>query len=216
MTIPAIEDLWNQALRAGDVPMRVEQMYEGSDAAKGALELYGQCRDELISQQDWSFSRRRLTLTLLKGPPPAGGYNYGQPWSNQYAPPGWLFEYAYPADCLALRAITYQPGLMPDLDPLPAEWTIDDDLEPIVTGTPPNATVAGPEARVILSNVQYAIAVYRAQVTNPAFFPPDFIKALVESLGKKFAGAFGAGADQQKLEAAEAAGASGQATLARG
>lgn len=200
-----ITGIINQGLRAGGVPMRVEDYFEGSDAAKVALEILSQARDELLRIKDWSFSRRILSLTLLKGPPPDGGYNVTQQWSNVYPAPGWLYEFSYPGDCLDLRAIISPPfGVMPDLDPVPATFRIDNDLTPVVSGAPP--TAAGPPAKVIYCNVTNAIGVYRAQIIDPGEWEPGFTAALVASLGKKFAVAFGANPDSEKTKGAEAIG----------
>lgn len=195
-------DIINQGFRAGGVPLRIGELYEGSEAAKTALEVYGQARDELLRIKDWSFSRRVVSLALLKGPPPAGGYNPLQPWSTIYPEPGFLYEYSYPGDCIDLRAIVAPPGPMPDLDPLPALWRVDNDPTPIVSGSPPAAS--GPPAKVILCNMTDALAVYRAQITDPTTWEPGFISALVALLGEKFAVAFGASAGQAKEDGAEA------------
>ncbi len=211
----AVEDIWNQAFRAGGVPLRVNEAFEGSEAARTALELYSQCRDELIDSKDWSFARRIVVLTLLKGPPPANGYNFAQPWSAIYPTPGFLYEYAYPSDCLNLRSIIPPPGPMPDLDPIPALWRLDNDPTPVVSGSPPIAS--GPPQKVILCNVTNAIAVYRAQVTDPAQWgDPGFTEALVESLGKKFAVAFGQSPDQVRLSTGEAVMAAQAGSAERG
>lgn len=198
----AMEDVINEGLRDGGVPLRINDIYEGSEAARTALEIYGQARDELIRIKDWSFSRRKVPLVLLKGPPPDGGYSFGAPWSNIYPSPGFLYEYAYPADCIDLRAVIAPPGPMPDLDPLPAEFSIDNDATPVVAGNPPVAS--GPPQKVILCNLTDAIAVYRARVVDPAQWEPGFRSALVASLGKKFAVAFGADPNTRKLDAEEA------------
>lgn len=182
--------------------MRINDIYEGSDAARVALELYAQARDELLDAKDWSFSRRTAPLTLLKGPPPAGGYNFAQPWSNLYPAPGFLYEFLYPVDCLDLRAVIPAPGPMPDLDPLPALWRVDNDPMPNVSGNPPVAS--GPEAKVIYCNTTNAMAVYRSKVTNPAIFDAGFTASLVASLGKKLAVAFGADVTARKEDTDEA------------
>lgn len=198
-----IADIINQALRAGGVPKRIEEMFEGSDASRVALELYGQARDELLDLTDWSFSRQTAALTLLKGPPPDGGYSLLTPWSNVYPAPGFLYEYSYPDSAVDLRAVIPMPvGPMPDLDPVPAVWRVDNDPTPNVSGDPPVAS--GPEAKVIYCNVTNAMGVYRSRVTNPAIFDPGFTAALVALLGKRFAGAFGAGVDQEREDAGEA------------
>lgn len=198
----SVEDIWNQAFRSAGLPIRVNEAFEGSDGARVALELYQQCRDELLDLKDWSFNRHTATLSLLKGPPPGGGYSPAQPWSNIYPAPGFLYEYAYPADAVDLRAILPPPGPMPDLDPLPALWRVDNDATPNLSGSPPVAN--GPEAKVIYCNVTNAVAVYRSRVTNPQIFDPGFTAALVALLGKRFAVAFGAGVDVQREDTAEA------------
>lgn len=182
-----VEAIVNQAMMAAGHTRRVADMYDGSEEAKVAVELYGQARDSLLDLRDWSFSRQVAPLTLLKGPPPAGGYSPGQPWiPGLYPEPGFLYEYAYPSDALDIRNISGYPGNMPDLDPVPREWRVDNDLTPnIVDGVP-----TGPPAKVIFSNQTSAIATYRARVINPSQFDTGFTEALVALLAKKFAVAF--------------------------
>ena len=179
---------------------RINEIYEGSDASKVALELYGQVRDELLDLTDWSFSRQTAPLTLLKGPPPAGGYSFMNPWSNLYPAPGFLYEYLYPDAAITLRAILPQPGPMPDLDPVPALWRIDNDPTPNII----DGVAVGPADKVIYCNVTDALAVYRSKVTDPQIFDPGYTAALVALLGKRFAVAFGAGVDVAKEGAEEA------------
>lgn len=196
----SVETICNEAFRAGGVPLRIESIYEGSDGARVALELYAQARDELLDAKDWSFNRETAPLTLLKGPPPAGGYNFARPWSNVYPAPGWLYEYDYPDRCVDLRAIIPPPSGMPDLDPVPVIWRVDNDPAPnLVDGTP-----TGPEAKVIYCNVTDAIAIFRSRVTDPTLYDPGYTAALVALLGKRFAVAFGASVDVAREDAAEA------------
>lgn len=197
----SVEAIVNQALMAAQRTKRIADIFEGSEEAIVALELYGQARDELIRQKEWAFARKVVPLTFLKGPPPNGGYNYFQPWSNIYAYPGYLFEYAYPDDCLDVRAIISPPGSMPDLDPLPGEFRIDNDPLPIVAGNPPAAS--GPAQKVILCNIMNAMLVYRARITDPTLWQPGFTESLVMSLGEKFAKAFGADVNRERSNAEE-------------
>ena len=142
----------------------------------------------------------RVQLTLLKGPPPAGGYNFANPWSSLYPAPGFLFEAAYPADCLDVRSIYAPPGLMPDLDPLPALWRVDNDPTPNIVG----GVAVGPGAKVIYHNVVDAIMNYRARITDPGTFDTGFTTSLIQSLGKKFAKAFGQPPQETQQDTAEA------------
>src|SRR5258708_3438511 len=76
---------------------RIGSLYDGSTAAKKALDLYGQTRDELIRDGSWEFAERIVSGTLVKQAP-AGGYVV-TPWSAANNPDlPWLFSYAYPTD----------------------------------------------------------------------------------------------------------------------
>ena len=200
MAVESVVNIINEALRAGGVMKRIQDIYEGSDAARVALELYGQARDELLDLKDWSFNRQTAPLTLLKGPPPAGGYSPATPWSNLYPAPGWLYEYDYPSAAVDLRAVIQQPGAMPDLDPVPAAWRVDNDPTPNIV----NGVAVGPEAKVIYCNVTNALGVYRSRVTDPTIFDPGFKAALIALLGKRFAVAFGADVNVQREDMIEA------------
>jgi hypothetical protein len=206
------EQIVNQAVMLARRTRRIADMFEGSEEAIVALELYGQTRDELLRERDWSFSRRITSLTLLKGPPPAGGYNPRQPWSSIYPRPGYLYEYAYPSDCLDVRAIYPPPGGMPDLDPRQAEWSVDDDPTPVVA----DGEATGPEAKVIYCNVTNAMLTYRGQVTNPVLFDALFTKTLVFALADKFAMAFGESEQVVQHADAEAMGVEREAGMVRG
>jgi hypothetical protein len=185
----SVENIVNQALLdIGYRGPRIADIREGSEAAGAALEIYGETRDEIFLAQDWPFARAAgVALALLKGPPPPGGYNPVQPWSTIYPPGNWLYEYVYPADCIELYAITKPPGAMPDLDPRPQLWRIDNDAVPIVAGN----AASGPPQKVILANVPGALAVYRRKITDPSLWEPGFIALLVDALGKKLATALG-------------------------
>lgn len=210
-----VEQVVNQALMLAGKPQRIADIYEGSESAVIALELYAQARDELQREREWSFQRKVAALTLLKGPPPAGGYSSNTPWSNIYPNPGFLYEYAYPLDCLDLRAIIAPPlGGMPDLDPLAALFRVDNDPTPVVSGNPP--TASGPAAKVIFCNVTNAMGVYRASITNPVLWQPDYVKALVQSLAEKFAKAKGEPIAEEQVEEQKTARVTEQAAEARG
>ena len=208
----SVEELINQSLRAAGLPLRVNDLYDGSDASKVGLELYNQARDELIDLRDWSFTSRTEALTLLKGPPPPGGYTPLAPWSTLYPIPGFLYEYAYPGDMLDLRGVIPPPGPMPDTDPVPAAWKVANDATPNVSG----GVASGPPARVIYCNVANALAVYRAKVTNPQLFDTGFTASLVASLGKKFAVAFGSDVNVVNQRDSQAVGDANVASSVKG
>ena len=188
----AVEDICNQALVELGFPHRIGDIYDGSKASRAALEIYGQTRDELLDSDDWPFARRTVALGLLKGPPPAGGYNPITPWTTAYPKPGWLYEYTYPADCLEFNAVIAPPTFMFDLDPQPAVWRVDND------------SAYTPARKVLLTNIKNAMGVYTAQVVDIDTWEPGFIAVLVKNLKAKLAVALGGNLDTEKLSIAEA------------
>jgi hypothetical protein len=199
-----IIDLWNQSLRDIGYRRRVAEPYEGTEASKACLEVYGQVRDELLRAEDWDFARRSLPLALLKGPPPAGGYYPGNVWGPTYPPPGWLYEYGYPADCIELGAILPPPGRFPIYDPKPAVWRVDND------------NTYSPAVKVILTNVAGAVAIYRAQVIDPSTWNAGFAATLVSRLAAKLAVALAGSPDLMKAAQQESAADGAVANMRRG
>ncbi len=187
----SMEDLTNQVLVEIGYSPAIQDIYEGSRASRVALEVFGQTRDELLDAHDWPFARRTAVLKLLKGPPPAGGYNSGQLWSPAFPKPGWLYEYLYPADCLEFHAAIPPPGPMFDLDPQPAVWRIDNDDS------------FDPPEKVLLCNVKDALGVFTAQVVDISTWEPGFISVLVKALKAKLTLALGQNLDMEKTAVAE-------------
>ena len=68
----SVESLVNQALRRASYKIEIGSIYEGTTAARAALTLYGQTRDDLIRMKDWDFARQDATLVLLKTAPVGG------------------------------------------------------------------------------------------------------------------------------------------------
>lgn len=172
VTSPA--DMINLTLRRIGYNGRVGNLYDGSKAAKAALDIYGQTRDELLRDGDWDFAEVTAMLTLLKQAP-AGGYIPPNLWSTAYPPLPWMYEYARPLDCLKIRAVKPVPLFLPVMDPQPHLFSagFDDDL--------PNP------AQVILCNVPAAVLTYTGQPTSPATWEADFIEALAAALGRRLA-----------------------------
>ena len=167
-------DLVNLSLVRVGYKKSIGSLYDGSEAAKIALRVYSQTRDELLRQNDFDFAERTATMTLLKQAP-AGGYVPPMVWSNIYPPQGYLFEYAYPDDCLKVRAIKPQPIFLLEFDPQPVVYTTANDA----TFTPPQM--------VILCNVQNAIMTYTAQITDLTAWDTDTIEAFAGALGRRLA-----------------------------
>lgn len=181
-------DAVNAALVRIGYKLRVGSLYDGSTAAKKALDIYGQTRDELLNQNDWVFAERNVALTLLKSAP-VQGYIPPATWDPALYPPiPWRYEYTYPSDCLKVRAIKPTPLFIPDYDP-----------QPFVYATP-NDNSYTPARRVICTMLPAALLVYTGQVTDLETFDVDFTEMLIDALGRRLAPSL-ASLDVMKIQA---------------
>lgn len=172
VTNPA--DLVNVALRRLGSKLNVGNLYDGSEAAQIALDIYGQTRDALLRQLDPGFAQRNVALTLLKTAP-TGGYIPPITWTTSYPPLPWFFEYAWPADCLKVRAVKPTPIFVPVIDPQPCIFDTPND----------NALV--PPARVIVCNVENALCVYTGQVTDLTTWDTTSVQAFIAAMERGLA-----------------------------
>lgn len=177
-------DIVNAALARIGYKNRISQLFEGSRAAKNALDIYAQTRDQLLRQADWPFAQRDLLGVLIRSAP-VGGYFPPNNWTNvsTFPPQPWLYAYGYPSDCIKVRAVKPSEILLPNYAPRPHLFTIAND---------------GSD-RVILSNVTNAIITYVGQITDPTDMPPDFLEAFVAALGRRLAAVLTT-LDVEKLE----------------
>ncbi|SDD95369.1 hypothetical protein SAMN05216337_1017143 [Bradyrhizobium brasilense] len=195
-------DLVNVALQRIGYKGRVGNLFEGSAAAKDALDIYAQTRDEILRKGDWGFAERNLAMELLKSAP-AGGYTPPNVWTPASPPLPWRFEYAYPSDCLDVRAIKGQSVFVMDFDPQPITFTVAND----------SALV--PPRKVILCNVPDALLTYTGQVTDPTSWEPDFVEAFAAALGRRLAPAL-VGMEAAKLLIADEQMSTAQALAVQG
>lgn len=170
--------------------MRIGNLYDGSMAAKKALDIYAQTRDELLRMQDWGFAENAISMTLLKQAPP-GGYIPPISWSPIYPPLPWAYEYQYPSDCLKVKSVRPVPLFIPVFDPQP--YVFDINIDNSLT----------PASRVILCNVgPEAVLTYTFQATDPTQWDVDFVEAMAASLARRLAAGL-SGIDDEKLEGAD-------------
>ena len=182
-------DVVNLALARIGYKKQIGSLYDGTLAARTALTIYAQTRDELLRSEDWGFAERNLPMTLLKQAPADGFYPPGQ-WSTDYPPLPWLYEYAYPTDCLKVRAVRPQPQFVMDFDPQPFVWTVQNDN-----------SLAEPD-KVILCNAADAILTYTGQLTNPIDWEANFTEAFAAALARRLAPAL-VGLDATKMAASD-------------
>jgi hypothetical protein len=165
---------------------------EASNEAEQCLLLYAVTRDEVLSMAHWNFAKKTATLSLLKSAPgtPTNPTGAAQ-WSSAYPAPPWLYEYAYPSDCVQFRYII--PQIDTGIIGTPIFSTVT-GYSPFV-GIPWNAVryevandmISDQNQTVLLTNQYQAIGTYTYQVTNTNLFSNNFVEALVCAIAAKLA-----------------------------
>lgn len=166
-----VETLINQALDAIGYKRHIGNIYEGTPAARCALDVYAQTRDTLLQtlQPDWA--QFDATLAVLKQAPNIVNYsaNYDSGWNSSFPPIPWLYEYTYPDDCIQPLQIKNQVFFVPVWRPRAQPWRLNFDGD----------------VRTILSNTPNAVLIYVRRVTNPDDWQNDFIQLFIGALAKQ-------------------------------
>lgn len=208
MNLPA--DIANQALDAAAVDYTLGDLEEGTKAAQVTLRAYGQCLRQLLRAANWDFARKTSPLMLLAD---ATGQTANV---GSLVPTPWIYEYAYPIDCMKVRLIPWNYGQFPTVPvgniaipqgvPLTTgsggqQVLIGQRLKPsrFVVATDPNYTPPqgaifwetqgqSPQGNtVILSNVKNATVIYTALMLYPSVWDALFRAALVSYLASEIA-----------------------------
>lgn len=184
-------DLVNLSLARLGFKLRIGSLYDGSAAAKLALSIFSQTRDEYLAQTAWDFAERNVAMTLLKSAP-VGGYVPPLTWTSAYPPLPWIFQYAYASDSIAIRAVKPVTMFFPNFDPQPYVFSLDND----------NSLPVG-QQKVVLCNVPPpAIMVYTGQITDLSAWESGAIEGFAAVLARRMAPQL-VGLDTAKLEAAD-------------
>jgi hypothetical protein len=187
----SVVDIWNTALRRVGWNVPVANPYEGSRASRAMLDIYSETRDALLSEFDWPFARKSVSLGNPLKTMPVTGYG-GSGWDPALYPPlPWVFSYAYPTNCINMRSVMPTPvfpiTLMPRVQTFAEGY--DQDLA----------------QKVVLTNLPNAMAIITARVMDPdEWQDASFIDALVDRLASKVGKAFGIGADRVQLDERDA------------
>lgn len=103
-------DVCNRALALAGARATITALNDGSNEANNCNLIYAKVRDQILGMAPWNFTRKTAYLNLLKtqpGTPESYTQNANQ-WTPSFPPPGWLYEYAYPSDCVFMRFIVPQ------------------------------------------------------------------------------------------------------------
>lgn len=195
-------DIANLALDAIGSPTVLGDIEDGTREAQICLRSYRECLMQLLRGAHWQFARKDAPMQLLAD---ATGQTDGV---GALVVPPWIYEYAYPTDCVAVRFIPFRPFG----DPAPA-GNIAIATTPIATALAVNPAAGhrlrparfliardynypplpgqitwevqglSPEGRtVVLTNVPNARAVYTSLVRYPSEWDALFRAAMVAYL----------------------------------
>lgn len=184
-----IETICNEALHIIGYAKPIGNIYDGSRAAQICLGMWRQTRDALLIkvQPDWAL--RDTPLTVNKSAPNINNYyaDYSSGWDPTVHPAlPWLYEYAWPDDCLTPVQIKTTPIFTPQWRP---QHKVFQQIFDGVT-----------QKHVILCNEAGAILVYVAQIFDPNNWNDDFTEIMIETLAMKLKGELGREMPQQERQ----------------
>jgi len=164
-----IEGIVNQALDRIGYRKHLGNLWDGSAAARVALDCWGDTRDALFTvlRPEWAIWDDELIWS--KAAPP--WYDDVTPWTPDYPDLPWRYEYPLPELCLVPVAIKPRPAYLPVWRLRPMRFRAK-----TASGV---YTLLGDDPAPILTSVH--------SVHDPAVWDNPFIEAVVETLAKKFA-----------------------------
>lgn len=185
----------NQSLGVIAARGQIMSFDENSAESKAVNLYYDDTRDALLRAAPWNFARKVDYLALFRAAPgtpenPSPGTGY---WQPNMPPPGFLYSYYYPADCVKFRSVIPQlnvgaPGSsvpifsVPSYVPVPV---IGAPAVRFIVGTAFNDV--GNELTVVNTNQPLAVGVWIRRVTNVGLWDPAFRQAMVDALACRLA-----------------------------
>lgn len=182
----------NRALAEMGSRSTIANLREGSLEADTCATLFDSTRDEVLAKAWWNGARRTQTLALLKALPgtPENTNPPAAVWNNSYPAPPWLYEYAYPNDCITARYIIAQ-FVTGGYTGVPIFSTPMMYAAELVSGAAIRFVTAvsqdqdGNSIRVVLTNQPQATLVYTGRIVDTGLWDPAFEDAFVYSLAAK-------------------------------
>lgn len=165
----------------------LQSFQEQSNEAFQVNLLFNSTRDDLLRGAHWNFACKTVQLTELKSAPGTpGNATTGQvAWTNAFPAPPWRFEYAYPADCLAVREVKrnwmYGGGGgygYPIMGAAPA--ALERTMTRFLVASDVNSD--GNQIKCILTDVYQALGIYTAQILDPDNWDANFQQVMVIAL----------------------------------
>lgn len=188
--MPSEVTICNQALQAIGTRTQIASLTEDGVEARNCNMIFADTRDEILQMAFWNFAKKTAYLSLVKAAPgtPSNAASTATLWSAAYPAPPWLYEYAYPSDCVQMRQIVQQVQNTYVGTPYTSGGSNTYPYS-VGPGSPfevsTDADAQGNQQSVILTNQYQAIGVYTMRITNPLLFGAQFAQALVQALAAK-------------------------------
>ncbi len=189
----------NRALSIVGTRSTIASPTEASTEAVQCSIHYGAVLWALLRLHTWSFARKQISAAMISAA-------RGTPENPNGTPPvplfPWLYEYAWPQDCVRMRRVEIPPS-QPASDFATLSWV--GGYPPLNQGstgmfggggahpTPPfvistDQDSAGNTIKVLLTNQDQAIFVYTADIEDPNMWDPEFTEAFVYTLAARLCG----------------------------
>lgn len=162
-----IESICNQSLDAIGYKKHIGSIWEGSKAARVALNTWAETRDAMLSSMQPDWARKDAAVAVLKTAP--AFYDATTPWTTAFPDMPWRYEYDTPSDCIVPLTLKPRPFTLPVWRPRYARFRIKTDI---------TYTLLGDDPAPVLT--------YIWRITDPELWREEFIEAMVEVLAKKF------------------------------
>ena len=165
---------------------QISSLTEGSAEANACATLFDFVYTQLARTARWNCLQKQVTLSLLAA---AQGTSENPDGTELPLPPTpWLYTYAYPSDCLAMRYIVpsfpaYNTGVTAQTTYSNAAATVvPSGSGQIVFQVAYSTDTSGNPLTVIYTNQDLAQAVYTVNQPNPSVWDSMFTSAMVASL----------------------------------
>jgi hypothetical protein len=166
----------NLALDAAMCRSSISAIGEASAEGQACARHYEPALEAVLRGVHWNFARKQVTLSLLKD---------GTVTPSQNVPQPWLYEYAYPSDCLLARAMLPQMN-NPQGMPVAGGWQPPQPQMPVARFlVAQDNDVSGNPVQVMLTNVPQAQLIYTCLVSNTNLFDAMFVELLVLYLASR-------------------------------
>jgi len=167
-------EIANMALDVIGTRSTIASLTEGSIESNAISRHWSNALDSVLRAAHWNFARKQIALTLLQD---------GTAGGTPLAP--WLFEYAYPSDCVMARYV------MPPIQVTPVAGYVSQPSPVAAIGAPVRFLVSadsdsnGNPISVILTNQPQAVGIYTFRNTNTAMWDPLFVQCFAAYLGSR-------------------------------